>query len=129
MEAIKKKIASLKKEMDEANEKVETNETKAKQENLRADMIYDEVRDLEKKLVQMEKDFETCKSSLETQSAELERCEKAFSKVSRVREGEREFLIGILYSAKDSWSNIAHNRFRLTILIKKRSNNKKRIKI
>ena len=82
MEAIKKKIAALKMEMDGANEKVEANEVKAKQENMRADKIYDEVRDLEKKLVQMEKDYEVSKSSLETSTTELERCEKAYTKVS-----------------------------------------------
>ena len=81
MEAIKKKIAALKMEMDAANEKVETNEVKAKQENFRADMIYDEVRDLEKKLAQMEKDYTTIKNNLEESSAELDRCEKAYTKV------------------------------------------------
>lgn len=81
MEAIKKKIASLKKEIDGANETVENNENKAKQENFRANLIYDEVRDLEKKLVQMEKDYEVAKVNLETQTAELERCEKAYTKV------------------------------------------------
>ncbi|NP_001153343.1 tropomyosin 2 isoform X3 [Nasonia vitripennis] len=85
MEAIKKKIAALKMEMDAANEKVEANEVKAKQENTRADMIYDEVRDLEKKLVQMEKDYEICKSNLETSTAELERCEKAYTKAEQDR--------------------------------------------
>ncbi|XP_011496236.1 PREDICTED: tropomyosin-2-like [Ceratosolen solmsi marchali] len=85
MEAIKKKIAALKMEMDAANEKVEANEVKAKQENLRADKIYDEVRDLEKKLVQMEKDYTDCKSSLETSTAELERCEKAYTKAEQDR--------------------------------------------
>jgi tropomyosin-2 len=83
MEAIKKKIAALKMEMDAANEKVEANEVKAKQENMRADKIYDEVRDLEKKLVQMEKDYTDSKSNLETSTAELERCEKAYTKVSK----------------------------------------------
>ncbi|KAL7299558.1 hypothetical protein TKK_0007636 [Trichogramma kaykai] len=85
MEAIKKKIASLKQEMDLANEKVEANEVKAKQENTRADMIYDEVRDLEKKLVQMEKDFETAKETLDAQTAELERVEKAYTKAEQNR--------------------------------------------
>lgn len=85
MEAIKKKIASLKMEMDGANEKVEACEVKAKQENTRADMIYDEVRDLEKKLVQMEKDYVVSKSSLESQTAELERCEKAYIKAEQDR--------------------------------------------
>ncbi|XP_014238427.1 tropomyosin-2-like [Trichogramma pretiosum] len=85
MEAIKKKIASLKQEMDLANEKVEANEVKAKQENTRADMIYDEVRDLEKKLVQMEKDFVTAKETLDAQTAELERVEKAYTKAEQNR--------------------------------------------
>lgn len=83
MEAIKKKIASLKMEMDVANEKVETCENKARQENFRADQIYDEVRDLEKKLAQMERDYETSKINLEENTAELERCEKAYTKVYR----------------------------------------------
>ncbi|XP_058796731.1 tropomyosin-2-like [Phymastichus coffea] len=85
MEAIKKKIASLKQEMDLANEKVEANEVKQKQENFRADKLLDEVRDLEKKLVQMEKDYETAKANLESQSAELERCEKAYVKAEQNR--------------------------------------------
>lgn len=81
MEAIKKRIASLKKEMDAANEKVEANENKTKAENFRADQLFDEVRDLEKKLVSMERDFEVAKVNLETQTGELERCEKALTKV------------------------------------------------
>ncbi|KAJ8673985.1 hypothetical protein QAD02_005247 [Eretmocerus hayati] len=85
MEAIKKKIAALKQEMDAANEKVEACEVKQKQENMRADMIYDEVRDLEKKLVQMEKDYAVSKNNLETSSAELERCEKAYTKAEQDR--------------------------------------------
>lgn len=82
MEAIKKKIAALKMEMDQANEKVEANETKAKQENLRADMLRDETKDLEKKLVQMERDYEVAKTHLEQVSADLEQCEKSYTKVS-----------------------------------------------
>ena len=82
MEAIKKKIAALKMEMDNANEKVEQNETKARQENLRADLLYEEVRDLERKHTQMLQDFEVTKANLETSTAELERCEKAYAKVS-----------------------------------------------
>lgn len=81
MEAIKKKIAGLKKEMDLANEKVDTCETKAKQENFRADKIYDEVRDLGKKLIQLDKDYIVSKKNLEDSTAELEQCEKNFAKV------------------------------------------------
>ena len=81
MEAIKKKIAALKLEMDAAMEKVELNETKAKQENMRADKIYDEVRDLEKRLAQLERDYEVSKTQLEQSTKDLEQCEKSYSKV------------------------------------------------
>ncbi|XP_012282109.1 tropomyosin-2 [Orussus abietinus] len=85
MEAIKKKIAALKMEMDAANEKVEVNETKAKQENLRADKLYDEVRDLQKKLAQLERDYSVSKTQLEQSTADLETCEKAYSKAEQDR--------------------------------------------
>lgn len=81
MEAIKKKIAALKMEMDQANEKVDACEVKARVENMRADMIYDEVKDLEKKLVAIEHDYVVAKENLESQSIALEKCEKAYAKV------------------------------------------------
>lgn len=83
MEAIKKKIAALKMEMDSANEKVETNETKAKLENLRADRLYDDLRDLEKKLAQLERDYAVAKTNLEQSTADLEHCEKSWSRVRK----------------------------------------------
>ncbi|KAM0727708.1 Tropomyosin-2 [Formica fusca] len=85
MEAIKKKIAALKLEMDVANEKVEVNETKAKQENIRADRLNDDLRDLEKKLVQMERDYSVTKANLEQSTADLEQCEKSWSKAEQDR--------------------------------------------
>lgn len=81
MEAIKKKIAALKMEMDAANEKVEVNETKAKQENIRADRLNDDLRDLQKRLLQLERDYAVTKTQLETSTADLEQCEKSWSKV------------------------------------------------
>lgn len=81
MDAIKKKIAALKMEMELAMEKVEANENKAKAENLRAETTNDEVRDLGKRLAQLERDYEISKTNLETQTAALEQCEKSFSKV------------------------------------------------
>lgn len=81
MEAIKKKIAALKMEMDAANEKVEANETKARQENLRADMLNDEVSDLQKRLSQLERDYVVAKANLEQSTIDLEQCEKSWSKV------------------------------------------------
>ncbi|XP_050445678.1 tropomyosin-2-like [Cataglyphis hispanica] len=85
MEAIKKKIAALKLEMDVANEKVEVNETKAKQENIRADRLNDDLRDLEKKLVQLERDYSIAKTQLEQSTADLEQCEKSWSKAEQDR--------------------------------------------
>ncbi|XP_043257810.1 tropomyosin-2-like [Colletes gigas] len=85
MEAIKKKIAALKMEMDAANEKVEANETKARSEDFRADKLYDEVRDLQKKLAQLERDYEVAKSNLEHSTADLEQCEKSWSRAEQDR--------------------------------------------
>lgn len=83
MEAIKKKIAALKMEMDAANEKVELNENKAKQENMRADKLNDDLRDLQKRLVQLERDYGITKTQLEQSTADLEQCEKSWSRVRR----------------------------------------------
>ncbi|XP_015591172.1 tropomyosin-2 [Cephus cinctus] len=85
MEAIKKKIAALKLEMDAANEKVEVNETKAKQENMRADKLYDEVRDLQKKLAQLERDYDITSTNLEQSTKDLEQCEKSYTKAEQDR--------------------------------------------
>lgn len=83
MEAIKKKIAALKMEMDAANEKVELNENKAKQENMRADKLNDDLRDLQKRLVQLERDYGITKTQLEQSTADLEQCEKSWSRVRK----------------------------------------------
>lgn len=85
MEAIKKKIAALKLEMDAANEKVEVNETKAKQENIRADRLNDDLRDLQKRLTQLERDYAVSKANLEQSTADLEQCEKSWSRAEQDR--------------------------------------------
>ncbi|KYN37320.1 Tropomyosin-2 [Trachymyrmex septentrionalis] len=85
MEAIKKKIAALKLEMDAANEKVEVNETKAKQENVRADRLNDDLGDLQKRLSQLERDYTVTKANLEQSTADLEQCEKSWSKAEQDR--------------------------------------------
>ncbi|XP_014603268.1 PREDICTED: tropomyosin-2-like [Polistes canadensis] len=85
MEAIKKKIAALKMEMDTANEKVELNENKAKQENMRADKLNDDLRDLQKRLDQLERDYELTKTQLEQSTADLEQCEKSWSRAEQDR--------------------------------------------
>ncbi|XP_015523332.1 tropomyosin-2 [Neodiprion pinetum] len=83
MDAIKKKIAALKLEMEAASEKVETNENKAKAENLRAEKTNDEVRDLGKRLAQLERDYTISKANLEQSTKALEQCEKSFSKAEQ----------------------------------------------
>ncbi|XP_012252636.1 tropomyosin-2-like [Athalia rosae] len=83
MDAIKKKIAALKLEMEVAMEKVEANENKAKQENLRAETTNDEVRDLGKRLAQLERDYTVSKANLEQSTKALEQCEKSFSKAEQ----------------------------------------------
>ncbi|KAL6258504.1 tropomyosin-2-like [Pogonomyrmex barbatus] len=85
MEAIKKKIAALKLEMDAAMEKVEVNETKAKQENIRADRLNDDLSDLQKRLVQLERDYTITKTNLEQSTADLEQCEKSWSRAEQDR--------------------------------------------
>ncbi|XP_015124572.1 tropomyosin-1 [Diachasma alloeum] len=85
MEAIKKKIAALKMEKDTANEMVEANETKARQQDMKADLLFDEVRDLTKKLATLEHDYEVAKVSLETQTVALEQCEKSWTKAEQDR--------------------------------------------
>ncbi|XP_066593409.1 tropomyosin-2-like [Prorops nasuta] len=85
MEAIKKKIAALKMEMDAANEQVEVNEKKAKQEDLRADSLNDELRDLQKRHAQLERDYTVAKAHLEQSTADLEQCEKSWSKAEQDR--------------------------------------------
>ncbi|EGI68733.1 PREDICTED: tropomyosin-2-like [Acromyrmex echinatior] len=85
MEAIKKKIAALKLEMDAASEKVEVNETKAKQENIRADRLNDDLSDLQKRLSQLERDYTVTKDNLEQSTADLEQCEKSWSKAEQDR--------------------------------------------
>ncbi|XP_057335415.1 tropomyosin-2-like [Microplitis mediator] len=85
MEAIKKKIAALKMEMDAANEKVEANETKVKQEDFRADLLLDEARALAQKLITLERDYEVAKVNLETTTVALETCEKAYAKAEQDR--------------------------------------------
>jgi chromosome segregation ATPase len=76
MDAIKKKMQAMKLEKDNAMDKADTCEGQAKDANLRADKVNEEVQDLTKKLTQVGLDFETFKNNLELANKSLEEKEK-----------------------------------------------------
>lgn len=76
MDAIKKKMQAMKLEKDNAVDKADTCENQAKDANSRVDKLNEEVRDCEKKLVQVEADLVSSKDALEKANHELEEKEK-----------------------------------------------------
>lgn len=76
MDAIKKKMQAMKLEKDNAMDKADTCEGQARDANSRADKVMEEVRELQKKLVQVEADLVTSKHALETANQELEEKDK-----------------------------------------------------
>lgn len=82
MDAIKKKMQAMKLEKDNATDKADTCEGQAKDANLRADKINEEVRDLQKKLTQIEIDLVNNKNALEKANKDLEDKDKALTAVS-----------------------------------------------
>jgi len=76
MDAIKKKMQAMKLEKDNAQDKADTCEGQAKDANMRADKVLEEVRDCEKKLAQVEIDLANSKNQLELANQELEEKEK-----------------------------------------------------
>nr|CAD7423156.1 unnamed protein product [Timema monikensis] len=77
MDAIKKKMQAMKLEKDNAQDKADTCEGQAKDANLRADKVNEDVRDLVKKLAQVEGDLVATKNNLEQANKDLEEKEKA----------------------------------------------------
>lgn len=82
MDVIKKKMQAMKIEKDNAMDKADTCEGQAKEANLRADKVLEEVADLTKKLAQVEGDLNTNKQALETANTNLEDREKSLTNVS-----------------------------------------------
>lgn len=76
MDAIKKKMQAMKLEKDNAIDKADTCENQAKDANARADKLNEELRDLEKKRVQVDVDLVTSKDALEKANRDLEEKEK-----------------------------------------------------
>nr|CAD7193998.1 unnamed protein product [Timema douglasi] len=77
MDAIKKKMQAMKLEKDNAQDKADTCEGQAKDANLRADKVNEDVRDLVKKLAQVEGDLVATKNNLEQANKDLEEKEKS----------------------------------------------------
>lgn len=82
MDAIKKKMQAMKLEKDNAQDKADTCEGQAKEANMRADKVLEEVADLQKKLQQVESDLVTNKGNLEQANRDLEEREKSLTNVS-----------------------------------------------
>ncbi|KOB78933.1 Tropomyosin-1 [Operophtera brumata] len=76
MDAIKKKMQAMKLEKDNAMDKADTSEQQARDANLRADKVNEEVRELQKKLLQVEEDLVLNKNKLEQANKDLEEKEK-----------------------------------------------------
>lgn len=82
MDVIKKKMQAMKLEKDNAMDKADTCEGQAKEANMRADKVLEEVAELTKKLAQVEADLEANKQALEQANKDLEDKEKALTNVS-----------------------------------------------
>lgn len=84
MNAIKKRLQTLKVEKDLAMDKADTCEQKAKEAARKEEKLRDEVRELVKKLSQMEHDYGVSTAQLVKSNEDLEATEKAFMLVSRI---------------------------------------------
>ena len=82
MDAIKKKMQAMKLEKDNAMDKADACEGQAKEANMRADKVNEEVGELQKKLAQVEGDLVANKQALEQANKDLEEKEKALTNVS-----------------------------------------------
>ena len=82
MNAIKKRLQTLKIEKDFALERADACDQQSKEANRREEKLMDEVRELAKKLMQMQQDLQSNKSQLVQSNLNLEKKEKAFLSVS-----------------------------------------------
>jgi len=82
MNAIKKRLQTLKLEKDLALDKADLCDQQAKEANRREEKLRDEVRELTKKLVQMEHDLEVSKAQLVKSNRDLEIKERIYIVVS-----------------------------------------------
>lgn len=82
MEAIKKKMQAMKLEKDNAIDRAEIAEQKARDANLRAEKSEEEVRGLQKKIQQIENELDQVQEQLSAANTKLEEKEKALQTVS-----------------------------------------------
>lgn len=86
MNAIKKRLQTLKLEKDLAMDKADLCSQQAKEANLREEKLRDEVRELAKKLLQMEHDLGVSKGQLVKSNRDLEIKERLYIVVSESEE-------------------------------------------
>lgn len=77
MNAIKKRLQTLKIEKDLAMDKADLCDQQAREANKREEMLCDEVRELVKKLTQMKQDLRTSRANLEKSNSGLEQKERS----------------------------------------------------
>lgn len=82
MNAIKKRLQTLKLEKDLAMDRADLCDQQAKEANRREERLRDDVRELAKKLVQMENDLEVSKTQLLKSNKNLEIKERVYIVVS-----------------------------------------------
>ena len=78
MNAIKKRLQTLKIEKDLAMDRADLCDQQAKEASRREEKLKDEVRELAKKLAQMERDLELSKAQLEKSNRDLEQKERVY---------------------------------------------------
>lgn len=84
MNAIKKQLQTLKLEKDLAIDKADLCDQQAKEANRKEEKLKDEVRELAKKLAQMEHDLEVSKAQLVKSNKDLETKERIYIVVSEL---------------------------------------------
>ena len=84
MNAIKKKLQTLKIEKDLAIDRADACDQQAKEANRREERLRDQVDELRKKLTQMKSDLEVSRVQLGKSSASLECKEKAYLMVRSI---------------------------------------------
>lgn len=82
MNAIKKKLQTLKIEKELAVDRADACEQQSKEANRREERLRDQVKELEKKLAQMKSDLEVSRHQLSGSNASLEDKERAHLMVS-----------------------------------------------
>lgn len=92
MNAIKKRLQTLKLEKDLAIDRADLCDQQAKEANSREEKLRDEVRELAKKLVQMEHDLKVSKTQLIKSNRNLEMKERIYIVVSKLEESALSVL-------------------------------------